>query len=150
MLRQDSESSTQYKSLLFIVNGSKNYALKSFENKANPTEACPSSLSLIYSLLGMANMTWTALKHAIARRTPLWRRMHICCSQKQRSWRQSRHHGVALMGLAHPNKVPNPPKQKIETLMHRWSFYQFFNVKPPPIEDFLTAVLHVEFRTENR
>ena len=53
-------------------------------------------------------------------------------------------------GLSTPKQSPKPPKQKIETLMHRWSFYQFFNVKPPPIEDFLTAVLHVEFRTENR
>ena len=135
MLRQDSEASTQCNSLfLFIVYGSKNYALKCIENKANPTEACPSSLSVIYSLLAMANMTWTALKHAIARSTSPWRRMHICCSQKRRSCRQFRRHGVSLVD---PNKVPSPPKLKHETLIHQWSFfYQFFNVKPPLLKTF--------------
>jgi len=57
-------------------------------DQANPTESCSSWLSVIYSLLAMANMIWTALKHAISRLvkyTP-WRSMHICCSQKQRSY----------------------------------------------------------------
>jgi len=43
-----------------------NYALKCIENQANPAEAY-SLLSMIYSLLAIANLIRTALKHAIAR-----------------------------------------------------------------------------------
>jgi len=67
-------------SFLFIAYCSKNYALKCIENQANPTEACSSWLSVIYSLPAMANITWTALKHAIARRvkyTPTAQHTHL-------------------------------------------------------------------------
>ena len=61
-----------------------------------------------------------------------WCKMHICCSQKQRLCRQSRRHGVALVGLAHPNKVPSSPQTKIwNTYTSVEFFYQFFNVKHP-------------------
>jgi len=54
-------------SFLFIAFINKNYVLKCIENQANPTEAHWSWISVIYSLLAMANVTWTALNHAIAR-----------------------------------------------------------------------------------
>jgi len=44
-------------SFQFIAYSTKNYALKYIGNQANPTEACSSWLSVIYSLLAMANMT---------------------------------------------------------------------------------------------
>ena len=79
-----------------------------------------------------------------------WRRMHIYCYQKQRSCRQSRRHGVALVGLAHPNKVPSPPNLKPEMLLHQWSlFLSIFQCQAFLIEDFPATVLHVECRTKN-
>jgi len=107
--------------------------MKCIENKANSTEACSSWLSVIYSLLAMGNMTWMAVKHAIARLveyTLVAQHAYLLLT-KTKSMPTVPSPRGDFGGLSTAKQSTKPRQTETWSTIHQWSFYQFFNVKPP-------------------